>query len=213
MIVALNPLIRQEEQVSQQKIREMEQKIYQLTLELNELRQAHSGEEVTNYEFETLNGAVYLKDLFADQEQLMLIHNMGQACRYCTLWADGINGLLPHLEQVMSVALVSKDSPTVQHQFANERGWRFRLASHGGGAYMNEQSVMGDGSNSPGVVVYQRHGEKIFRRNSAMFGPNDQFCSMWSLLSLAGRGVNDWTPQYSYWKRPEIMEDGGENLN
>ncbi len=199
--------------MSQQEIREIEQKIYQLTLQLNELRKEHLAEEVANYEFNTLNGSVRLMDLFAHHEQLMLIHNMGQACRYCTLWADGINGFLPHLETVMSVVLVSKDSPEEQHRFANERGWRFRLASHERGPYLAEQSVMVDGSNMPGVVVYQRCKEKILRRNSAMFGPNDQFCSMWSLLSLAGRGTEDWTPQYSYWQRPKIMDDGGDNLN
>ena len=25
-------------------------------------------------------------------------------------------------------------------------------------------------------------------------------------------GEDDWTPQYSYWKRPEKMDDGGKNV-
>ena len=65
---------------------------------------------------------------------------MGQACRYCTLWADGFNGFVPHLESTMAVALVSKDSPQRQREFANSRGWRFRLASHGGGDYITGYS-------------------------------------------------------------------------
>ena len=28
--------------------------------------------------------------------------------------------------------------------------------------------------------------------------------------ALAGMGAQDWTPQYSYWKRPEVLDDGGE---
>ena len=52
----------------------------------------------------------------------------------------------------MSVVLVSKDSPEVQRKFANSRGWRFRLASHGGGAYMKEQTKMDDYSDMPGAA-------------------------------------------------------------
>jgi len=64
----------------------------------------------------------------------------------------------------------------------------------------------------PGAVVYERDGDKITRKNSCVFGPGDIYCSMWGLLGLAGLGESDWTPQYAYWKRPEKMEDGGENL-
>ena len=85
--------------------------------------------------FDTLDGRTSMRALFGDKDRLLLIHNMGQGCRYCTLWADGFNGFLPHLESVMSVVLVSKDPPDVQRAFANSRGWRFRLASHGGGDY------------------------------------------------------------------------------
>ena len=46
----------------------------------------------------TLAGETTLLDLFGDRDTLLAIHNMGQGCRYCTLWADGFNGLLPHLE-------------------------------------------------------------------------------------------------------------------
>jgi predicted dithiol-disulfide oxidoreductase (DUF899 family) len=137
---------------------------------------------------------------------------MGQACRYCTLWADGFNGLLPHLESAISVVLVSKDTPEVQRKFANSRGWRFRLASHGGGDYIQEQTVMDGHANMPGAVIYQRNGDDIYRKNTCVFGPGDLYCSMWSLLGLAGMGPSDWTPQFDYWTRPESLDDGGANL-
>jgi predicted dithiol-disulfide oxidoreductase (DUF899 family) len=56
----------------------------------------------------------------------------------------------------MSVVLVSRDAPGLQRQFANSRGWRFRLASHGGGDYIQEQSVQEGAGNMPGAVVYWR---------------------------------------------------------
>ena len=193
-------------------ISKVEQQIFELTSKLNELRKSSGGDEVRNYAFATISGDTDLLSLFGDKATLLLIHNMGQGCRYCTLWADGFNGFLTHLESVMSVVLVSKDPPELQRQFANSRDWRFRLASHGGGEYIREQTLMEGTENMPGAVVYERDGDKITRKNTCVFGPGDIYCSMWSLLGLAGLGESDWTPQYAYWKRPEKMDDGGANL-
>lgn len=138
---------------------------------------------------------------------------MGQACRFCTLWADGFNGFLPHLESAMAVVLVSKDEPRLQQSFANSRGWRFRLASHGGGAYIREQTVMEGAENMPGAVAYRRRGETIERIGQGIFGPGDLYCSLWNLLGMAGLTEQDWSPQYRYWQPPERLEDGNENRN
>jgi len=194
-------------------ISRIEKQLYELTIKLNELRKTHSGDEVENYTFSTLDGNVTLLDLFGDSDRLLMIHNMGQGCRYCTLWADGFNGFLPHLESVMAVVLVSKDPPDVQRTFANSRNWRFRLASHGGGQYIQEQTVMQGENNTPGAVVYEREGSRIRRKNAAVFGPGDLYCSIWNLLGMAGLSATEWTPQYNYWRRPRKMDDGGANLN
>ncbi|MCP4302132.1 MAG: DUF899 domain-containing protein [Gammaproteobacteria bacterium] len=193
-------------------ISKIENQIFELTTKLNELRKTNSGDEVQNYRFSTLDGEVTLLDMFGENDHLLVIHNMGQGCRYCTLWADGFNGFLPHLESAMSVVLVSKDSPQVQRSFANSRNWRFRLASHGGGGYIQEQTVMNGEHNTPGAVVYEREGSRITRKNASVFGPGDLYCSIWNLLSMAGLSAADWTPQYRYWRRPQKMDDGGENL-
>ncbi len=193
-------------------IAKLEQQIFELTVELNKLRKSNAGDDVKNYKFATIDGETDLLSMFGDKERMLLIHNMGQGCRYCTLWADGFNGFLKHLESAMSVVLVSKDPPELQRQFANSRDWRFRLASHGGGEYIREQTVMDGAENMPGAVVYERDGNKITRKNSCVFGPGDLYCSAWGLLGLAGLGDGDWTPQYAYWQRPDKMDDGGENL-
>lgn len=112
----------------------------------------------------------------------------------------------------MSVVLVSKDLPDVQRRFANSRGWRFNLASHGGGDYIREQTVMQGADNMPGVVLYERQNDRIMRKNSAVFGPGDLYCPMWNLLGLAGLTESDWTPQYRYWTGTKQMDDGGQNL-
>jgi hypothetical protein len=71
---------------------------------------------------------------------------------------------------------------------------------------------MAGDNNTPGAVVYERDGDRLVRKNSAVFGPGDLYCSIWNLLGMAGLGAADWTPQYRYWQRPEKMDDGGTNL-
>ena len=198
--------------MSSERIVELQQQIFGLITELEGLQRSNSGDEVPDYSFTTEHGEVSLLDLFAGRERLMLIHNMGQGCRYCTMWADGLNGILSHLESAMAVALVSRDAPELQRRMANSRGWRFRLASHGGGDYIKEQTVQQGSDNYPGVVTYKREGERIIRLNASIFGPGDLYCSTWNLLAMAGISFDDWTPQYSYWQRPQKMDDGGENV-
>lgn len=193
-------------------IEKLELEIMEKTQQLAGLRLEEPDADVADYTFQTLGEEITLSDLFAGRERLLMIHNMGQGCRYCTLWADGINGVLGHLEDAMAVALVSKDPPETQRRMALDRGWRFRMASHGGGLYMTEQCSMGEHANYPGAAVYQRNGAKIVRRSRTAFGPGDLYSPVWHFLGLAGLGMSDWTPQFHYWRRPETLDDGGENL-
>jgi predicted dithiol-disulfide oxidoreductase (DUF899 family) len=193
-------------------IQKLEAEMMKMGEKLAELRKESKPTPVKNYTFDTENGKTTLLELFGDKEVLFAIHNMGQGCRYCTTWADGFNGFVSHLEDKFSLVLLSKDAPELQRRFANSRGWRFRTASHGGQEYMKEQSVQPDGSNAPGIVVYTRKGKEIFRKNASPFGPGDEFCSIWPLLSLAGFNGESWTPQYNYWQKPQKMDDGGNNV-
>jgi len=193
-------------------IRAKEKELYKLVKEIEEMRSGHEGNEVPDYEFNSSYGKIELSQMFGNKEGLFVIHNMGQGCRYCTLWADGINAFFPHLETEFSVFLVSKDSPDIQRTFANERGWRFKLASHAGESYALEQSVVEGEGNYPGISFFTKQGDKIVKKNNATFGPGDAFCSLWHILSLSGRTDSDWFPQFNYWKPPKSLDDGGQNV-
>ena len=175
-------------------ITELEAQIGELVEQLNRLRAASPRAEVPDYEFDTTDGVATLSSLFDGRDQLLVIHNMGEHCPYCTLWADGLNGQLAHLETALAVALVSKDPPEQQREFARSRGWGFRLASHGGGDYIREQTTLAGEDNMPGAVVYERDGDTIYRKNSCTFGPGDLYCPTWHLLALAGISEDDWVP-------------------
>ena len=195
-----------------QQIESLQREIFELQGRLQSIRAGKPPVEVPDYRFDSLAGAVRLSELFGDQDDLLMIHNMGQACRYCTLWGDALDGAVDHLESALALVMVSKDSPEQQRRFARSRGWRFRMVSHGGGDYMAEQVAVGEMSNMPGVVHYERRDGAVYRRAGSLFGPGDPFCPVWHFLALAGIDESRWTPQYSYWQGPGIMEDGGANL-
>ena len=72
------------------KLRELETQLIALNNEIEKVRAGQTPVEVENYAFQTLTGEVTLMDLFAHRAQLLLIHNMGSQCPFCTSWADGI---------------------------------------------------------------------------------------------------------------------------
>ena len=87
------------------------EKIREKVDQLNQLRKRTEPTPVKNYQFDVLGGKTSLLDLFAGRTTLFAIHNMGQGCRYCTLWADGFNAFVPHLESQFAVDPLSKDPP------------------------------------------------------------------------------------------------------
>src|SRR6184192_3114613 len=92
-------------------------------------------QEVKDYEFANIDGPVRLSELFGHHEDLILIHNMGVSCSYCTLWADGYNGIHQHVVTRAAFVASSPDRPTVQKKFAESRGWKFPMVSHAGSTF------------------------------------------------------------------------------
>ncbi len=155
--------------------------------------------KVTDYELKTAAGPVLLSDLFGGKPDLIVIHNMGKGCAYCTLWADGFNGVYRHLENRAGFVVVSPDPPAVQQEFAQSRGWKFRMASGEGSAFIQDMGFLGEKGWMPGVSTFCRDKiGTIFRIAKAPFGPGDPFCGVWHLLALLRDGAADWRPRYTY---------------
>ena len=182
----------------------VEERINGLIDRLSELRVKAPRLEVIDYKFLTVDGETNLSKLFGNKQKLLVIHNMGKECPYCTLWADGFNGMLPHLEDAMAVVLVSTDTPEEQAAFAKWRGWRFRLASHKDLAYSAERT----GNGMPGAAVYEKADGKIFLKNQCEFDPGDIYCPMFPLLGLAGIENKDWQPKFSYGPEDKAEDKG-----
>ena len=105
---------------------------------LAELRRRLPHEPVSDYQLQGADGPVSLSALFGEKEDLILVHNMGSGCSYCTMWADNFNGVAHHLQDRAAFALVSADSPSAQQEFARGRGWRFPVYSAAGSTFTAE---------------------------------------------------------------------------
>lgn len=153
------------------------------------------------YDSQDLPVGIY--DLFGDKKDLILIHNMGKGCQYCTLWADEINGIHDHLSNRAALVLVSPDSPTTQKEFGGSRNWKFRMLSDKDREFSIDMGFgkMKDGKYSafPGYSTFQKQDDGSVKRiGYDEFGPGDLYSSVWHFFDLLPEGANGWEPQYSY---------------
>jgi len=184
---------------AQKKIRALEAALVRQHQQLATLKRRRPPEPVANYALATPAGPVSLAALFGGKRDLIVVHNMGTSCRYCTLWGDGFNGLYPHLADRAAFVVVSPDAPAVQKKFAASRGWRFPMASGQGSTFIHDMGFLpAPDDPRPGVSTFRRVRGKIFRVASAPFGAFDPFCNAWHFFALLAGGVDGWQPQYRY---------------
>lgn len=183
-------------------INEARRRILEIREDIRALQAGIEPAEVEDYRFATSAGPVHLSELFGDHDDLFVIHNMGAGCVYCTLWADGFNGVIDHLESRAAFVVSSPDAPDAQREFAEGRGWRFRMVSHGETTFADDMgyfTAAGDYPGyHPGVSVFRKDGDRVLRVSDTSFGPDDDFCAVWHLFNLLPQGADGWEPKYNY---------------
>lgn len=165
-----------------------------------ELRRSLPAQMVQDYAFTEWSGdTVQLSELFGDKSELLVIHNMGRKCVYCTLWADSLIGITKHLEDRAALVLTSPDSPETQRKFARDRGWNFRMVSTQGTTFKKDMGFEPTpGEYWPGVTTFRKNADgSIEAIASAHFGPGDPYCGLWHYLDLLPTDEN-WEPKFQY---------------
>ena len=171
-----------------------DKKLRKISAEIAELRKKYikisakqAKMDVTDYVLKDIDGKdVKLSEMFGDNENLILIHNMGKACSYCTLWADGFSGEAYYIEKKAAFVLVSPDAPEVQKEFAASRGWKFRTYSAAGTTFIADMGYYTEAEGYwPGVSVFHKDAEgKITRISKDYFGPGDFYSAPWHFFDL-----------------------------
>lgn len=176
------------------------EELKQLQDKILALKRAAGPLSVSDYRLKTPEGTdVSLFSLFTDKDELMVIHNMGRGCRYCTLWADGFSGIVPHLENRTPFVVVTPDKPEIVRAFSESRGWKFKILSAYGTSFINDMGFEKNGKPQPGMSTFLRKPDgSVLRTASDFFGPGDDYCAIWHLFDLLPKGVNRWEPQYKY---------------
>jgi predicted dithiol-disulfide oxidoreductase (DUF899 family) len=179
-------------------LRDYRHQIDALRARMRELQQMVEPQAVENYRLLAPEGALTLAELFGDKEYLFVVHNMGAGCVYCTLWADGFNGVVPHLEDRAAFVVSTPDDPEAQNRFKASRGWKFRMVSHQGTTFAADLGYANGDGMQPGVSVFKKFGDRITRVSDADFGPGDDFSTPWHLFDLIPEGAAGWEPRYRY---------------
>ena len=185
-----------------------EQELFQITDELMklrakvaEIRRKIPAVEVKDYALTGMSGEkTKLSEMFGTKNELILIHNMGRSCRYCTLWADGVNGFTKHFESRAGFVVTSPDDHETARKFALERGWQFKLYSTEGTTFKFDMGFANEKNDpQPGVSIFKKDADgKITHITKDFFGPGDDYCSIWHFFDLLPSASETWEPQYHY---------------
>jgi predicted dithiol-disulfide oxidoreductase (DUF899 family) len=107
------------------------------------------------YGFDTAGGRESLADLFAGRSQLLVYHFMFPAsweagCKSCSFWADGYDGIVPHLAQRDVTHVTVSIAPLARlHAYQARMGWRFKWVSSAGSDFNRDFGV----SITPGEIA------------------------------------------------------------
>jgi len=185
----------------EQQIADLEMRLLEEKKTLAALRKKLKPVEVPDYVFKKHDSSeIKLSEMFGSSKDLIMVHNMGKGCPYCTLWADGFTGFTKHLENRAAFVVISKDPFDIQRDFYNSREWDFKMYSSHGTTFNRDigfETV--DGGQMPGVsAFYKDESGRIFRTAFTFFGPGDDFCAVWPMLNLLKDGPDGWQPKYFY---------------
>ncbi len=181
-------------------------------------RQLPEGQPVTDHELQEIRDGcrtpVRLSQLFLDPERpLVLVHFMfGKAqrslCPMCTMWADGYDGVVPHLRQRVNFAVLVAGDVGAFEAYGRSRGWKhLRLVS---AADSDLKRVLGfeneEGAQQPGVSVFRRRSDGSIEHwyslsanlGSDGFRGMDLLSPVWNFLDLTPEGRGAWMPRKEY---------------
>lgn len=156
---------------------------------------------IDDFVLQQTQGPIKLSECFEGKRDLIVIYNMGIHCSYCTMWADGINGMQAHLRDRAGLILVSGDSAELIGKTAHDRGWQFPVAANANSGFFIAMGMDPDetGEPWPGMsTFYLNENDEIEHIATESFGSFDLYSPVWHFVGRLKDGVNGWEPKVSY---------------
>jgi predicted dithiol-disulfide oxidoreductase (DUF899 family) len=183
-------------------VQQLENEIAAKKAELAQLIAKQAPQLIQHYTFLDHQGKdCSLLELFGEKEELILVFYMGYQCKYCTLWADGYNGLYDHLSDRTAFAVVSHETPAFQTALREERGWKFPMYSRQHNQFAQDLGFTDPKDNDrplPGMATFIQKDGQVYLHHRSYFGPGDNYCVHWDFLNRLPKGINEWVPEYHY---------------
>jgi len=218
---------------------EKEKQYTHLRDELAQLRQQLPWVKVEKpYSFETPCGTHPLADLFGDQPQLLVYHFMfgpdwPEGCPSCSMIADALNGIAPHIRQRdISLMLVSRAPLDKLQAFKARMGWdnlfwassadsdfnqdfgvTFNEAQIKSGKIYNFGTQAFTKSEAPGMSAFIKQGNDVYHTYSTYGRGVEELLGVYALLDMAPNGRNEASlPWPMAWvKHHDKYEDAPKN--
>jgi predicted dithiol-disulfide oxidoreductase (DUF899 family) len=152
---------------------------------------------------------VKLSELILAERPLIVMHFMfGGAqenpCPMCSMWADGYDGVVRHIEERAGFAVVVAGDLAKFREWARGRGWRnVRILSSEGTSFKRDLGTETEtGQPIPAVSVFTRGDDgapRHFYTGSAFMGPGqfrgmDLLSPVWNFFDLLPEGRGDFMP-------------------
>jgi predicted dithiol-disulfide oxidoreductase (DUF899 family) len=186
-----------------QEVDEIYKQIAELRKKQIEVAKGNGLEEVQDYVFKDTEGKeIRLMDLFGEQEELIVIHNMGKSCPYCTLWADGFSSSTPHIQDRCAFALTSPNDYETMRDFAKDRDWKFSYYSAFESSFTEDMGFSFVDENEkkrfwPGFTSFLKKDNKVYRVACDTFGPGDFFSPIWGMIDMLHHSEKEWHPKFN----------------
>jgi predicted dithiol-disulfide oxidoreductase (DUF899 family) len=159
------------------------------------------------YLFDSTDGRKTLSDLFKGRPQLVVQHFMfapewNEGCKSCSFWADGFEGMIPHLAARDTTLVAISRAPLEKLEaFRTRMGWTFDWVSSVQGDFNFDYAV----SFTPDQI---KSGAKLYNFGTSGFGAEeapgisvfyrDEAGEIYHTYSCFARGLDMMNTAYHY---------------
>jgi predicted dithiol-disulfide oxidoreductase (DUF899 family) len=169
------------------------------------------GPVAQDYVFDEVGGQISLDELVGDRP-LVIYHfmfggPMAAPCPGCSMWADGWNAVVEHIDQNVDFAMVSQGMAAENVELATGHDWQnLRWLSAAENSFkLDYGSADAEGNQWPFITVFERDGDGVrlsYSASAHISGDHwrgvDLLSPVWHVLDLTRQGRGEFMPSLDY---------------